>query len=140
MEPITFTDFNFKLAVIQVLMYEKELIKPKFDLYEFVKQHQAREINIEDEGYDFIPEVTAYFENLKIDKNLATEVTEIYQDGGNEIYLELIRFWDGEDAAFDITSAKDAKQFPNLKRVTLFDASPELEDEFKNLGIEVEYL
>jgi hypothetical protein len=29
-----FQDFNFKLAVIQVLMYDKAVLQPKFNLYD----------------------------------------------------------------------------------------------------------
>ncbi|HEX6431378.1 MAG TPA: hypothetical protein VF008_26990, partial [Niastella sp.] len=41
-EKIEFADFNFKLAIIQELMYNKKLIKPEFDLYDFVDNYQER--------------------------------------------------------------------------------------------------
>lgn len=137
-EKINFSDFNFKLAVVQILMYEKELLKPKFDIEEFVELYDKREIDLDKDGYDFIPEVTNYFKKLVIEKKYALEITEIYQDGGNEVYLNLICFWDGEDNVFDIKSAKDADQFPNLKKVTLFgNFSKKLVEDFRKKGIAV---
>lgn len=96
-----FKDFNFKLAVIQVLMHEMELLTPTFDLYNFVKNHGGRKIDTEEEGYEIIPEVKEYFENLEIPSELLNQVEEIYQDGGNEICLQLIRSWDGEGEVFN---------------------------------------
>jgi hypothetical protein len=140
-EKIEFKDFNFKLAVIQILMYEKELLLPKFDLYEFVELYDKREIDIEEEGYDFIPEVTEYFKKLEIDQKFAQEITEIIQDGGDDIYLELYRFWDGEDDAFNIKSAEDFKNFKNITKVELFyDEDDSLINELKKMGIETDYI
>ncbi|MBC9933166.1 DUF6892 domain-containing protein [Chitinophaga qingshengii] len=140
-EKIEFADFNFKLAVIQEL-YDKNLLTPVFDLYEFVKNYQGREIDIEAEGYEFIPEVTAYFEALEIDRKLAPHVTEIYQDGGNDIYLQVLRFWDGEDDTFNIKNFEDVKHFPNLKRMTLFyaDNMAEIQAQLAEKGITAEPL
>lgn len=138
-EKIEFKDFNFKLAVIQILMYEKELITPKFDLYEFVDLYDKREIDIEEEGYDFIPEVTDYFENLEIDARFAEHVTEVIQDGGDDIYLEMCRFWDGEDDIFNIKSSEDFVNFKNITKVELFyDEDDTLSEELRNRGIQVE--
>lgn len=117
---LVFHDFNFKLAVIQILMYEKELLLPKFDLHEFVKNHKERNIDLEQEGYEFIPEVKAYFEQLEIDQSLADQVNEIYQDGADDIYFQMMHFWDGETEDFNIQEFKDITQFKNLKQMTLF--------------------
>jgi len=119
-EKIEFADFNFKLAVIQVLMYEKELLKPAFDIFEFAKRYREREIDVNSEGYDIIPEVREYFEKLEIDKKYAGELTEIIQDGGNDIYMNMIAFWSGEDDVFNIRSFKDVDHFKNLKKMELF--------------------
>ncbi|WP_143305546.1 DUF6892 domain-containing protein [Chitinophaga vietnamensis] len=119
-EKIEFADFNFKLAVIQELMYNQELITPKFNLYDFVDNYQAREIDIEKEGYDFIPEVSAYFKSLEIDKKFADKITHITQDGGDDIYGHMLRFWDGEDDSFNIRNFEDVKHFSNLRYMNLF--------------------
>lgn len=81
-EKIIFADFNFKLAIIEELMYNKELIQPKFDIFEFTGSYKKREINTEAEGCNPIPEAIEYFENLEIDKAFAEHITQIYQDGG----------------------------------------------------------
>lgn len=136
-----FKDFNFKLAVIQVLMYEKELLKPMFDFYEFVGNYKERKIDIEEEGYDIIPEIKSYFEALEIPSELLEQVDEIDQDGGNEIYLQVVRFWDGEDDLFNITSTDDVELLPNLKKITLFyDDEEKMVDEFASKGIEAAYV
>ena len=56
---------------------------------------------------------------MPIPASLAPLVTELYFDGGNEIYAQLIPFWDGESDDFDIESLteEDIRQFPNLKTI-----------------------
>lgn len=139
-EEITFVDFGFKLSIIQVLMYNKELIEPKFDLFEFVKWYPHRKINLEEEGYNPIEEVTQYFKDLPIPKRLASEVTEIYQDGGDDIYMNLIRFGEGWESYWDIERIDDAKNFPNLKMATLCYAKENVLDELNEVGIKAEWL
>ena len=50
---------------------------------------------------------------------LAERSETLVLDGGNDIYLQLIPQWDGEDDAFTITSLKEADlaPFTNLKKV-----------------------
>ncbi|WP_282088862.1 DUF6892 domain-containing protein [Aquimarina algiphila] len=139
-EQIEFSDFGFKLSVIQELMYNKELLKPKFDLDEFVELYDQREINIEEEGYEPIPEVTEYFKNLPVPKKLATEITEIYQDGGNDIYMQLLRFGEGWEDYWDIENTEDATQFPNLKKAILCYAKDNVIEELNNMGIKAEWI
>ncbi|MEC4052781.1 hypothetical protein VSP10_08255 [Myroides odoratimimus] len=139
-EKIVFKDFNFKLAVIQELMYNQELLLPKFDVYEFVEEYRKRDIDIDDEGYEPIKEVVNYFKKLEIDQVLAEHITEIYQDGGNDIYMNIIPFWDGEDDAFDIKSSEDIKHFPNLKTMTLFSQEDNIIKELREKGIDVKIL
>ena len=139
-EQIKFRDWGFKLSIIQELMYRKKLLRPKFDLYEFVEWYDKREIDIEKEGYELIPEVTQYFRDLQVPKKLADEVTEIYQDGGNEIYLQLLRFGEGWEDYWDIETTEDAELFPNLKKVRLCYAKKNVREEFKEMGIDVEWV
>ncbi|GAA3521532.1 hypothetical protein GCM10022393_39910 [Aquimarina addita] len=135
-EQIEFSDFGFKLAIIQELMYNKELLKPKFVLSEFIKLYDKRKIDLEQEGYEPIPEVTQYFKDLPIPKKLATEITEIYQDGGNEIYMQLLRFGEGWEDYWDIKNTEDAKQFPNLKKAIICYATENVIEELNSLGIQ----
>ncbi|WP_281990685.1 DUF6892 domain-containing protein [Aquimarina aggregata] len=139
-ETIEFSDFGFKLSIIQELMYNKELLQPKFDLFEFVIGYTKREIDLEKEGYEPIPEVTNYFKKLPIPKKLASEVTEIYQDGGNDIYMQLLRFAEGWEDYWDIEKTEDTKHFPNLKKVVLCYAKKNVFEEFNNKGIKAEWL
>jgi len=122
-------------------MYNQEVLKPKFDLFEFVEWYEERKIDIEKEGYELIPEITQYFKELPIESNYTNLITEIYQDGGNEIYMQLLRFWTGEDDIFNIQNAEDAIHFPNLKKVTLFyENQPKVKNEFINMNIKAVYL
>jgi hypothetical protein len=139
-EKIEFKDFNFKLAIIQVLMYEKELLKPAFDIFEFAKRYHERTIDVNSEGYDIIPEVKEYFEKLEIDRKYADEITEIIQDGGNDIYMNMIAFWSGEDDVFNIRSFEDADHFKNLKKMEIFydENIDAIREELRVKGIDVD--
>lgn len=139
-EKIEFMDFNFKLAIIEELMYNKELIQPKFDVYEFAEIKKINGFSATEGGYEPIPEVVEYFKALEIDKKFAEQVTEIYQDGGNEIYMNITPQWDGEDDVFNIQSFEDIKHFPNLKKMTLFETDTKVIEELKSKGIEIKLL
>ena len=76
-DPVKFKDFNFKLAVIQRLMYEQNVLTPRFDVYEFVKGYTARHIDVEKEGYAVIPEVRRYFEQLEVPAEALPLIQEI---------------------------------------------------------------
>ncbi|MGC1515581.1 MAG: hypothetical protein WA810_08375, partial [Maribacter sp.] len=134
-EHLEFIDFGFKLSVIQELMYTKELLEPKFDVSEFVEWYDKRNIDIEQEGYAPIPEVTQYFKDLPVPKKLAREITEIHQDGGNAIYVQLLRFGEGWEEYWDIAKTEDAKQFPNLEKARLCYAKENVIEELNAMGI-----
>lgn len=116
---LQFKNFNFKLAVVQELMYVQEVLKPKFDVYDFCENYTKRDIDPEEYYFEIIPEVKKWFQDLPISASLAPLVTELYFDGGNEIYAQLIPFWDGESDDFDIEflTEEDIRQFPNLKTI-----------------------
>jgi hypothetical protein len=137
-EVLQFKDLNFKLAVLQVLMYDKELLQPKFDLSEFAEQYQKSDIDLDSE--EAIPEVLNYFKKYPIEKKYAEEITELYQDGGDDIYLQVAPCWDGEDDQFVIKSEKDAIQFSNLRKVTLFLGAKSIIKKFEALGVQAEWL
>ena len=73
---------------------------------------------------EIIQHALDHFEKLQIPKEYAQHVQEIYMDGGNEIYLNLIPQWDGEDDCFDLNevSLKELQQFPNLKQATIISS------------------
>ncbi|OHD09569.1 MAG: hypothetical protein A2086_04265 [Spirochaetes bacterium GWD1_27_9] len=138
---VKFTDFNFKLMVLQELMYNKESLIPQFDVYDFAESHTKRKINIEKEGYKIIPEVEKYFQDIDIPKEMLESIKELSQDGGDDIYIHLCPFWDGEDDLFNIKSVDDCSLLPNLKKVTIFyDKDESIIDKFKSKGIDASFV
>lgn len=142
---LDFKDFGFKLAVIDHLMYKSNVLTPQIRAQEFIEQARGLEKGagydvIEEEGYELLPELKTYFEQLEITDAMVADITELYSDGGDEIYLELIPFWDGEDDAFDVTSAEDVRLLPNLKNATLLFEYPgeELIQAFEAQGVTLE--
>lgn len=113
-----FEDLNFKLLVIQNLMYDEEILQPRFELDDFVKHYTAREIMVRKEGYELIPEVRDYFDALLIPPQLLAQVEDLYFDGGAQIYSQLFPYWDGECDIFDPASVADIRLLPNLKRMS----------------------
>ena len=140
-ELLHFDNINFKLAIIQVLMYDLKVLKPVFNIFDFAEE--ASELNIDTESMEIIQPALEYMMNLPIPKKYAEQVQEIDMDGGNEIYMNLIPQWDGEDDSFDLNevSLKELQQFPNLKKATIMTSNFEqVEDIFKSQGIKVELL
>ena len=140
-EVLHFDNINFKLAIIQVLMYDLEVLKPIFNIFDFAEE--ASELNIDTESMEIIQPALDYMINLPIPKKYAEQVQEIYMDGGNEIYMNLIPQWDGEDDGFDLNevSLKELQQFPNLKQATIISSNFEhVKAVFDEAGIDVELL
>ena len=140
-EILYFDHLNFKLAVIQVLMYDLEVLKPSFDIYDYADQYSEEELDTE--SMEVIKPALDYFEALSIPKKYADQVKEIYMDGGNEIYMNIITQWDGEDETFDLNeiSLSELQQFPNLKEATILSSHFEgVKKIFDAAGIEVEPL
>ena len=140
-ELLHFDNINFKLTIIQVLMYDLRVLKPYFDIYDFADEFS--ELEIDTESMEIIQPALEYMMNLPIPKKYAEQVQEIYMDGGNEIYLNLIPQWDGEDDGFDLNevSLKELQQFSNLKKATIMTSNfKQVEDIFKSQGIKVELL
>lgn len=139
-ESLVFDNFNFKLAVINELMYKQEVLKPYFDIYEYMEFKKAH-WNLETEKN--VRAAVQFFKALPIPVSLASKVTKLYLDGGNEIYMNIAPLWDGEDDRFDIDKLSEAelKQFPNLKSIVLMTTSfDELKKLCEGLGIEASLL
>ncbi len=140
-EVLEFDNFNFKLAILQELIYNLELITPFFNINEFADQYTGKEIDTESETP--IKPAIQYFKKLPIPKRLADEITEIYMDGGNDIYMNIAPFWGGDEEYFDLNdiSVKELSQFKNLKKATLMTSEFEkVSATFNELGIETEML
>ena len=140
-EQLYFENITFKLAIIQVLMYDLEVLKPVFNIFDFAEE--SSELNIDTESIEIIQPALEYMMNLPIPKKYAEQVQEIYMDGGNEIYLNLIPQWDGEDDCFDLNevSLKELQQFPNLKQATIISSNFEhVKKTFDKQGVQVKVL
>ena len=140
-EYLEFDNFNFKLAIIQELMYDINVLQPEFDIYEFAKEYKGEEIDTESETV--IEPALEYFKNLQIPKSLAKEVGSFYMDGGNEVYMNIIPQWNGEDGYFDLNdvSLTELRQFPNLTEATILtDDFDKIKKIFDAAGIKVELL
>ncbi|MFS9008678.1 DUF6892 domain-containing protein [Streptococcus infantis] len=140
-ELLRFDNINFKLTIIQVLMYDLRVLKPYFDIYDFADEFS--ELEIDTESMEIIQPALEYMMNLPIPKKYAEQVQEIYMDGGNEIYLNLIPQWDGEDDGFDLNevSLKELQQFPNLKQATIISSNFEhVKKTFDKQGVQVKLL
>ena len=114
-ETLAFKNFNFKIAVMNELMYEKSLLEPKFDVFEYCEERGI------DPYADFgaLPQAKKWFKDYPVPANFAEHVSELYLDGGNEIYLQIVPDWDGEDELFDIKNidAAELAPFINLKKI-----------------------
>ena len=95
-----FDTLNFKLAIIQVLMYDLHLLKPEFDIYAFADQYKGK--NIDTDSDAIIEPAMNFFKEMEIPKNFAPYVEMLYMDGGNDVYMNIIPQWDGEDDSFDL--------------------------------------
>lgn len=134
-------NFNFKLAIIEELMYNQNSLTPKFDIYEFAREYPKRDIDPNDYYDAMIPEIKKWFANLPIPKALAKQITQLHLDGGNDVFAQLIPQWDGECDIFDIKKLSEAEfsQFPNLKTIngTAFMMSKKVEKFLLEKGVTI---
>ncbi|MBR5917074.1 MAG: hypothetical protein IKZ76_03240 [Lachnospiraceae bacterium] len=141
-ECLVFDTFNFKLAVINELMYNRQILEPYFDIYDFMAFKKAH-WNLETDKN--IRAAVDYFKELPIPVRFADYVTEINMDGSDEIYMNIAPEWDGSDERFDFNKLSEAelKQFKNLKKMLIIGNDKDAEKLRKictPLGIEVEPL
>lgn len=136
-----FDTLNFKLAIIQVLMYDLHLLKPEFDIYDYADHYEGEKI---DTDSDIIIEPAMnFFKEMEIPKNFAPYVEMLYMDGGNDVYMNIIPQWDGEDDSFDLNeiTLEELQQFPNLKKANLMSSDfDKVKEVFEAANIAVEPL
>ncbi|MFV0473657.1 MAG: DUF6892 domain-containing protein [Pikeienuella sp.] len=108
-----FADANLKLVVLDGLLYGRalDLGRPE-DLAAHVL---GREVDMEEEGYDPIPEARDYLLRYPLDQALLDQVETLIFDGGNDIYRYIWYFWSGEDEGFDVSSLDGIALCRNLK-------------------------
>ncbi|MCP1340536.1 hypothetical protein NJR55_13195 [Idiomarina sp. M1R2S28] len=114
-----FEDLNFKLMIIDELMYINKLLSPRFNLRDFTKAYDAREISVS--GYESIPEALDYMRGLAIPQELLSRITHLSYDASREIYSQLVPFWDGEDDRFEVSSLSDLDKFENIQEIEGFN-------------------
>lgn len=126
-----FKDFGLKLLVIEELMYRQDWLAPRFDIYEFTKEWEAREISVEDDGYSIIPEAERYFQNLAIPDDLLSRVETLHQssgmDGGPGFMTHLYPFYDpgcgDQPIPVTIEAIKDLALLPKLRLISELENS-----------------
>jgi uncharacterized protein DUF6892 len=135
--PGVFHDFNFKLVVVEKLMYQDRTLTPAFRFADLIPGGDAwRYVHDRGLAYQVQPEARAYFEALEISPGLLATVDELILDGGLAVYQECAPIWDGEDDLFDITSLADLALVPRLRRVVNSEFLGPLQDELASHGIE----
>jgi hypothetical protein len=137
-----FKDFNFKLVVVEQLMYIDEVMTPPYSLADVLKEQGLgndpwRWAYDNDLAYKVVPQSREFFERLEIGDSLLAGVEELCLDGGNQVYRECAPVWDGEDDLFAIASLEDLDLLPNLQRVEFAEAlSDDLQEVLRARGIE----
>ncbi|GAA1643937.1 MULTISPECIES: DUF6892 domain-containing protein [Brevibacterium] len=107
--------FAWRAAIIQELMYEQGVLEPRFDVDDFARDRGPHSFDPQDYMGEMIPSVRTWFRKLPVPAALAENIEHLVLDGGNDIYLQLIPQWDGEDESFDIRSLKDDDVAPFAK-------------------------
>lgn len=152
-EFLIFDNYPFKLAVIQLLMYELELLGSKYNGgNEYFEQYKdVAEVSAEESIKRLKPYIekgNQYFKELKISCSFADKVTELYVGEEIDVYYQINPQWLDFDEYFEVgkdfdiidISEKEIKQFPNLKSITfnMYHEPPEqLIEKIKSWGIEV---
>ncbi|RSN37411.1 hypothetical protein DMC61_01835 [Amycolatopsis sp. WAC 04169] len=141
-----FRDFNFKLLVIDKLMYQDKLIEPRFQIADVLHAKGAtgdlwEYLCEQDLLNTVLDEARQYFTDLELTPDQLATVDELVTDGGLDIYHQCSPFWDGEDDLFDLTSLDDLALLPNLRVIHdiagAIMAVPGAEDTLKARGIAV---
>ena len=128
-----FEDFGFKLVVINSLLEKETSFSNKLE-----EMNEKYVAVYEGDGFECIPEMVEFFENLNLTKEDLALVKELCFDGGEEIYFMIMPEYDGESDEFDVKSIGGFEKLPNLSQVEYIAmCSEELIDEFKEKGIEI---
>ena len=83
------------------------------------------------------------FSDANVPMGFAQYVEKIDMDGGNEVYMNIIPQWDGEDECFDLNNitSSEIRQFPNLKKATIMSSNfDKVKEIFDAENIDVELL
>jgi hypothetical protein len=110
-----FKDPNLKLLVLSDLRDRKviDLGTPQ-QLAEHVLK---RKVDLDDEGYDPIPEAYEYLARYPLDPDLLAQVNSLIFDAGTGIVEYAWRFWTGEGGKFDVHSLEGIEHCVNLEEI-----------------------
>ncbi|MCF1450169.1 hypothetical protein FS815_25610 [Agrobacterium vitis] len=108
-----FADPNLKLVVLSSLLDMKQidLGTPK----QLATKVLGRAVDLEDEGYEMIPEALDYLQRYPLSDELLSAVEELGFDGGATVYEFAWYFWDGEDDVFDVKDLSGIERCKNIK-------------------------
>lgn len=139
-------DFNFKLVIVNNLMYNSKNAKPTFE-----EQYNAilASEQYKDENNKIYKEILCdemcmslynYLKELVISDEDLAKVKRMYFDGGSQIYQDLAPSWDGESKIFDVISIEGIEKLVNLKKIDIYSlTTKEVEEELKTLNYEVSF-
>ncbi|MBQ7410912.1 MAG: hypothetical protein IJW20_05990 [Clostridia bacterium] len=139
-------DFNFKLVIVNNLMYNSKNAKPTFEkeYNEIMASEQYKNENnkifkeiLHDE---MCMSLYNYLKNLVISDEDLAKIEKMYFDGGSQIYQDLAPSWDGESKIFDVTSIEGIERLVNLKKIDIYSLTTrEVEEKLKTLSYEVSF-
>ncbi|WP_030749664.1 DUF6892 domain-containing protein [Streptomyces griseus] len=138
-----FHDFNLKLLVIDVLMYQDGTLLPVYDLGARMAERGIGDptSHVLENGLaeEVLPESREYFEALEIPAELLATVEELCFDAGADVFRHCAPAWDGEDDLFDVRSLDDLDLLPGLREVTFVEdgvlAVPDAAEVFAARGV-----
>ncbi|MEG0365750.1 MAG: hypothetical protein RR585_02875, partial [Coprobacillus sp.] len=148
-EYLEFDHFQFKLMIIQKLMYELHLFNNEYHLgkeyIELLNNHKIEDV--EGSLKSHIESAIHYFEQLQIPAYMADMIYDLYIHEGNEVYFEINPLWknkeeykNGKEFSIVSISKKELKQFPKLRKITFRcfnDGGQKLVRSLEKEGIEV---
>lgn len=140
-EYLRFDNLNFKLAVLQQLIFEKKVFKPEYDFGDFYEEAYGDDADYDEASEKYAQRALYYFTHLPVPRECAKYITEINATIDNEIYYEIYPEWTGEDIFYiNRISQQEVSQFPKLRYITFWymsDCVDELKKQMRPLKIKV---
>ena len=130
-----FPDPNFMLVVLEQLL-EVGSFSADLERIKALPELQARLDGATHYG-EVVPVLDEFFKQVQLTDDDLLKVTEIWFDGGQDIYHLVRPFWSGTDDFFDVNSVEGFERLVNLKIVhhhAMIDDSEV--DRFRAAGIE----
>lgn len=152
-EFLVFDNLPFKLAVVEVLMYELKLLGEPYNASdEFFERYAEDYLTVSDEEAlrrleEYIERGLNYFAELQIPRALAPRIRYLYSGEEMNVYgninpqwLDWEKYEDGAMFAITDISERELRQFPNLEGITFnmyLDPPEELLRKLEGRGIEI---